>query len=149
MTEDEMGSYIGMYLMIGLVQMPSVRCYWENRTRFPVVADVMPWNRFEKLMRFLCFEDNSSVSEDVKRDKIWKIRKWLNALEESLRSVAPEELNSVDEIMISFTGRCPVKQYMPAKPHPWGTQRPSRTHRGEAAAGGAAIAKLEAYKRMI
>lgn len=91
MTEDEIERYIGMYLMMGLVQMPTVRCYRKNGTRFPVVADLMPQNRFEKLMRFLHFEDNSSVSEDAKRDKIWKIRKWMNALEENLRSVAPEE----------------------------------------------------------
>lgn len=44
----------------------------------------------------------------------------MNTLEENFRAVAPEELNSVDEIMISLTGRCPIKQYMPAKPHPWG-----------------------------
>ncbi|KAH9379090.1 hypothetical protein HPB48_014426 [Haemaphysalis longicornis] len=90
-----MESYIGMYLILGLEQMglvlvPSVSCYCENETRFPVVADVMPRNRFEKLLRFLYFEDNSSVSEDVKRDKIWKLRKWLNAREENLRSVSPE-----------------------------------------------------------
>lgn len=119
-----------MYLMMGLVQMSSVRCYWENGTRFPVVADIMPRNRFQKLVRFLHFEHNSSVPEDAKRDKIWKIRRWMNALEGNLRSGAPEESNSVDEI-ISFTGRCPIKQYMPATPHPWGIQL-----RGHASASG-------------
>ncbi|KAL1470410.1 hypothetical protein MTO96_040455 [Rhipicephalus appendiculatus] len=120
LTVHEIEKYIGMYLMMGLVQMPSVRCYWEHGTRFPAVADVMPRNRFERLMRFLHFEDNINATEDAKQDKVWKIRKWLNALQENIRAVEPEELNSVDEIMISFTGRCPIKQYMPAKPHPWG-----------------------------
>ncbi|KAM7298741.1 piggyBac transposable element-derived protein 3-like [Ixodes scapularis] len=119
-TEAELEQYIGIYLMMGLVQMPSVRCYWENGTRFPVVADVMPRNRFEKLMRLIHFTDNHQATEDTKRDKAWKIRTWLNSLQENLQSVEQEELNSVDEMMISFTGRCPMKQYMPAKPNPWG-----------------------------
>ncbi|KAL3225524.1 hypothetical protein MRX96_025768 [Rhipicephalus microplus] len=58
----------------------------ENITRFPVVTDVMPRYRFEKLMRFIHFEDNITVSEEAKEDKIWNIRKWLTSLQENLRS---------------------------------------------------------------
>lgn len=62
-TEREIEKCFGKYLMMRLVQMPSVRCYWENGTMFPVVADIMPRNRFEKPMRLLHFEENSIVSE--------------------------------------------------------------------------------------
>lgn len=119
-TESEVEQYIGMYLLMGLVQMPSVRSYWENGTRFSAVADVMPRNRFEKIMRLLHFTNNSQATDETKGDKAWKIRSWLSALQENLLSIEPEEHNSVDEIMVSFTGRCPIKQYMPAKPNPWG-----------------------------
>lgn len=87
-----------------------------NGMVFPAVADVTPRNRSEKPMRFPRFLGCITISEEAKEDKVWTIQKWMNALQENLRSAEPEELNSVDEI-ISFTGHCPIKQYMPAKPH--------------------------------
>ncbi|XP_050035995.1 piggyBac transposable element-derived protein 3-like [Dermacentor andersoni] len=119
-TESELEQFVGLNLLMGLVQMPSVRSYWEHATRFAPIADIMPRNRFEKIVRLLHFTDNNEASDEAKRDKVWKIRPWLDELQRNFLTVEPEELNSVDEIMISFTGRCPIKQYMPAKPHPWG-----------------------------
>lgn len=90
--------------------MPSVRSYWKNETRYAPIADIMPRNRFEKIMRLLHFTDNSNASDEVKLDKAWKIRLWLCLLQENFLTVEPKELNSVDEIMVSVTGRCPIKQ---------------------------------------
>ncbi|XP_040064463.1 piggyBac transposable element-derived protein 2-like [Ixodes scapularis] len=118
-AEAELEQHIGIYRM-GPVQMPCWRCYWGRGTMFPVVADVMPLNRFEKLRRPIHFTDNRQATEDTKRYKAWKIRTWLNLRQENLQSVEQEELNSVGEMIISFTGRCPMKQYMPAKPNPRG-----------------------------
>ncbi|KAL1414058.1 hypothetical protein MTO96_012176 [Rhipicephalus appendiculatus] len=119
-TESELDQFVGLYLLMGLVQMPSVRSYWEHGTRFPPIADIIPRNRFEKIMRLLHFTDNDKTNDETKQDKVWKIRPWLDQLQRNFLTVEPEQLNSVDEVMISFTGRCPIKQYMPAKPHPWG-----------------------------
>lgn len=88
-TEAELEQFIGIYLMMGLVQMPSVRCYWENGSRFPLIADVMPRNRLEKSI-----SDNSKATEDEKHDKLWKIQTWLNSLQQNILSVEPEEHNS-------------------------------------------------------
>ncbi|KAH9361162.1 hypothetical protein HPB48_003024 [Haemaphysalis longicornis] len=107
--------------------MPSFRSYWGNETRFALIADIMPRNRFEKIMGILQLTDNSNASDEVKLDKVWKICPWLNLLQENFLTVQPEELNSVDEIIVSFTGRCPIKQYLPAKPNPWGTKLWART----------------------
>ncbi|KAL1447475.1 hypothetical protein MTO96_044279 [Rhipicephalus appendiculatus] len=71
-------------------------------------------------MRLLHFTDNDQTNDETKQDKVWKIRPWLDQLQRNFLTVEPEQLNSVDEIMISFTGRCPIKQYMLPKPHPWG-----------------------------
>lgn len=117
-TDSEIDQFIGVYLLMGLVQMPSVRNYWEKETRFAHIADIMPRNRFKKIMRLLHSTDNSNASDEVKLDKVWKIRPWLNLLQENFLTVQPEKLNSVGEIMVSFTGRCPIKQYLPAKPNP-------------------------------
>ncbi|KAL1482965.1 hypothetical protein MTO96_033454 [Rhipicephalus appendiculatus] len=119
-TESELDQFVGLYLLMGLVQMPSVRSYWEHGTRFPPIADIMPRNRFEKIMRLLHITDDYKTNDETKQDKVWKIRPWLDQLQRNFLTVGPEQLNSVDEVMISFTGRSPIKQYMPAKPHPWG-----------------------------
>jgi len=35
-------------------------------------------------------------------------------------SIPPEDHNTVDEIMVNFKGRSPIKQYIRGKPNPWG-----------------------------
>ncbi|KAL3217704.1 hypothetical protein MRX96_050957 [Rhipicephalus microplus] len=70
----EVEQYIGMYLKMGLVQMPNVRCYWEQDSRNSPIADTMPRNRFLKLMACLDVVDNMQVPEQEKKDKVWKLR---------------------------------------------------------------------------
>lgn len=51
-----------------------------------------------------------------KKDKLWKLRPWLNSFRERCLQVVPEEHNSVDEMMIPFKGRFSnIKQYMCGK----------------------------------
>ncbi|KAH8026342.1 hypothetical protein HPB51_020048 [Rhipicephalus microplus] len=63
----EVEQYIGMYLKMGLVQMPNVRCYWEQGSRHSPIADTMPRNRFLKLMACLHVVDNMQVPEQEKK----------------------------------------------------------------------------------
>ncbi len=67
-------------MFMGLVQMPNARAYWEVDSKYPKVADVMSRDRFEKLLTLLHFQNNLSVSEDVKKDKMWKLSPWLEKL---------------------------------------------------------------------
>ena len=64
--------------------------------------------------------DNLSV--DPKRkgdDKLWKIRPRLENLWHKLRKMYPEEINSVNEIMVPYMGKSYLCQYLPNKPHKW------------------------------
>ena len=71
----------GMYLRMGLVQMPNVRCYWEEDCRYPAVADIMSRTRFESLTTTIHFVDNTTPTEAAKKaDKYWKLRPWTDAL---------------------------------------------------------------------
>lgn len=79
---------------MGLVQMAGKRMYWETDTRHAPVADVMPRNRFQSLLTSLHFVNNLTVSDTEKRDKLWKIRPWLNSFREMCLQVVPEEHNS-------------------------------------------------------
>ena len=103
-SAPEFEQVMGMYLRMGLAQMPNVRAYWDDHYRYPLVADVMSRTRLKKLMCNIHFVNNLSVSEEGKSDKIWKIRPWLSTLRETFLKVSPEEYHSVDEIMVAFKG---------------------------------------------
>ncbi|XP_062297798.1 piggyBac transposable element-derived protein 3-like [Scomber scombrus] len=120
-TAKEIEKMLGMYLKMGLVQMAGTRMYWETEARYSPVADVMPRNRFQSLLKSLHFVNNMTVSETEKKDKLWKLRLWLDSFREKCLQVVPEEHNSVDEMMIPFKGKfSSIKQYMRGKPNPWG-----------------------------
>lgn len=125
----ELEMLMGMFLKMGIVSMPGNRCYWETETRYPPVADTMSRNRFQLLLTMLHFVDNSNIPEDIqKRDKLWKIRPWLDMFRKNCLSIIPEEQNSIDEMMVPFHGKfSSIKQYMRGKPHPWGFKIWART----------------------
>ncbi|KAF3849918.1 hypothetical protein F7725_019637 [Dissostichus mawsoni] len=80
----EIEKLIGMYLMTGLVQMSGVRMYWETDTRYSPVSDVMSRNRFQYLWTSLHFVNNLTVSEMEKKDKLWKLRPWLDKFRQKM-----------------------------------------------------------------
>uniref|UniRef100_A0A3Q1H8P7 PiggyBac transposable element-derived protein domain-containing protein n=1 Tax=Anabas testudineus TaxID=64144 RepID=A0A3Q1H8P7_ANATE len=116
----EIEQILGMYMHMGLNQMPNVRAYWEMETRCPAVCDVMSRGRFLKLLTLIHFQDNLNVSENAKKDKLWKLRPWLEQLRQRFLSIPPEECHAVDEIMVPFKGKSQLRCYMPGKPHRWG-----------------------------
>uniref|UniRef100_A0A087XB13 PiggyBac transposable element-derived protein domain-containing protein n=1 Tax=Poecilia formosa TaxID=48698 RepID=A0A087XB13_POEFO len=117
---QEIEQLLGMYMHMGLVQMPNVRAYWEMETRYPPVCDVMSRGRFLDLLTVIHFQNNLDVSEDAKQDKVWKLRPWLEKLRQRFLSIPPEECHAVDEIMVPFKGKSHLRCYMPGKPHKWG-----------------------------
>lgn len=114
---QEIEKILGMHMHMGLVQMPNVRAYWEMETRYPAVCDVMQWGRFLNLLMLIHFQDNFNVSEDAKKDEVWKLRPWLEKLRQRRLCVPPEECHNVDEIMVPFKGKSHLQCYMPGKSH--------------------------------
>ncbi len=120
-TVKELEVLIGLYLRMGLCQLPGNRAYWENDTRCPMVADNMSRNRFQTLLSSLHFTDNTDLSNRQVEDKCWKIRPWLDMFRKQCLDITPEEHNSIDEQMVSFRGtHSPIRQYVKGKPNPWG-----------------------------
>ncbi|XP_047490888.1 piggyBac transposable element-derived protein 3-like [Penaeus chinensis] len=120
-SKKELEQVIGMYFRMGIAQMPGVRAYWENDTRYAPVADIMSRNRFQSILSLIHFVDNSTCTDAVKMDKLWKIRPWTYMFRAQCLKITPEEHNSIDEMMIPFKGSFSgIKQYMKGKPHKWG-----------------------------
>lgn len=54
-TPKEIEQVLGMYMHMGLVQMPNVRAFWEMETKYPKVCDVMSRERFLKFLTLGCW----------------------------------------------------------------------------------------------
>lgn len=66
LTVEELTSVLGMFFRMGLINMDRVRTYWENGSRYELVAQIMSRNRFEKITRHLHFFDNEAANDKVK-----------------------------------------------------------------------------------
>ena len=117
----EIEQVLGMYFKMGLVEMPAIRMYWEQSTRYPAVADVMCRNRFQLLLRMIHFVDNLLATDEIKKDKVWKLRPFLELFRKQCLQVTPDQHHSIDEMMIPYKGKfSKIRQYIKGKPHPWG-----------------------------
>ena len=120
LNKDDIEQFISVYYNMGLVKMPDVRCYWDTCSRYPPVADVMSRARFQQIQTCLHFANNELVTDDQKKDRVWKLRPWIENVRTNIQSVSGSEQQSVVEIMVAFKGRSILKQYIPAKPKKWG-----------------------------
>ena len=118
-TIDEMKQFIALYLLTGIVKKPEISQYWSTNpiNKSPYFNEVMPRNRFQRILEFLHFNDNSQYEvNDSKRDKLFKIRPVVNYLVEKFKAVyTPEKTVSIDEELLLWKGRLGFKQYIPNK----------------------------------
>jgi hypothetical protein len=121
LTRGELMIFLGINIIMTYIRYPRVRMYWSSSLglRCGLFADTMSLNRFEQIRRFLHFADNTE--KDTNNDKLKKIRPVLEKLKTAFKdAVDAEESHSVDEMMIPFTGKSSLKQYIRSKPKPWG-----------------------------
>ena len=117
-TNAEMSTFIGIHVLMGIMNFPSYTSYWSRYLRSPQVADAMPQKRFEKIRKFLHFRDNDDVDSN---DKLTKVRPIIEAVTQQCHKLKPEEYNAIDEQIIpSKTKFSKIRQYNPKKPNKWG-----------------------------
>ena len=124
-SRDEIKAYIGILFLMGVISLPSYKCYWSTRRclRQQTIADVMPRLRFETLTKYFHLNDSTTNPPRNSRhhDKLHKVRPVLENAKRQFRAhYYPHENIAVDEAMVKFRGRCSFLQYVPAKPCKWG-----------------------------
>ncbi|KAE9523298.1 hypothetical protein AGLY_016246 [Aphis glycines] len=122
MSTDDLQKYIGVLVVMSIVNISNVRKYWSPYLGNEVIKDTMTLNTFEKIRSNLHFNDNTLETHGPNRDKTHKIRPVIETLKNSFSRVPLEEHLAVDEQMCSTKARSSVKVYMPNKPHKWGKQ---------------------------
>lgn len=120
-SAEEMQSFVGIQLAMGMVRLPSMYDYWSTNSILsaPGIVKGMGRNRFRSILRHLHLNDNSRMPgrTDPGYDKLYKVRPLLEKIRlNSQNSYQPHQQLAVDEAMILFKGRSVMKQYVPLKP---------------------------------
>ncbi|KAL3201361.1 hypothetical protein MRX96_042961 [Rhipicephalus microplus] len=80
----------------------------------------MPRDRFFLLRSNLCCQLDDDISDDKKSERLWKVAPFVEMVRKGCLGLERPNCFCVDEQVIPFSGRCPMKQYIPNKPNPVG-----------------------------
>ncbi|GFS55705.1 piggyBac transposable element-derived protein 3 [Nephila pilipes] len=105
---------------MGVLQMPQVRMYWSKTCNVPTITENMNNNRFFEQRNTLHFVDKNNITESQKRDKLFLVCPILEVFRNACLTLLRTECLSIDEQIMPFSGRCPMRQYLPSKPNPVG-----------------------------
>ena len=118
-SSAEMKQFLSLYLLTGIVRKPEMNQYWSTNPmlKTPIFNNVMSRNRFQLILEFFHFNDNSKYDvNDPKRDRLFKIRPVVDYLLEKFKSAyTPSKNISIDEELLIWKGRLGFKQYIPNK----------------------------------
>lgn len=98
----EMKAYLGLSIMMGLVQVPRFKCYWSTCTFLgnQGFKSTIPIRRYEKITEYLHVSDRKSEPPRTGRyyDRIHKVRWLLESLNSSFsKYYAPTRDQTIDE----------------------------------------------------
>ena len=111
-------SFIGMNIKMGILQLPSYKSYLSQELRSLRIADIMPRNRYQELLRYFHFVNNNSINT---QDKLAKIRPLISVVRDDFVKIEPKEYNSVDkQIILLKTKNSFIRLYNPKRPKNWG-----------------------------
>ena len=117
-----------MNIIMGTVQMPRYQYFWSQQLRYPLIADKMLIQRFQKLRRFVNFVDNSTQNDINATDTLFTIKPIIDMVRQQCINVEPEESHSDDEQIIpSKTKQSKIRQYNLKRNKKWDFKNLVRT----------------------
>ncbi|XP_053545623.1 piggyBac transposable element-derived protein 4-like [Bombina bombina] len=121
----ELKKFWALTLCMGIIKKPTLRSYWSKDPvlETPIFSHSMKRVRYEMLLRFLHFSDNSICppKDHPSYDRLYKIRPLITHLQTKFaEAYTPQRNIAIDESLMKFKGRLGFKQYIPSKKSRYG-----------------------------
>jgi len=118
-TAEELYAFLGVHLFMGIDRLPRTEMYWSQTFGHPLITSLFSRDRFKQLLRF--FRVVALDEDAADRNPLPHVRSLVAKLNASFAAHAsPSQHLTLDEAMVAYKGRSPIKQYIPSKPHKWG-----------------------------
>lgn len=120
-TKQELKTFLGLNILMGLKRQPSYRDYWSTAPDLndSYISKQMTVNRFGWFLINIHCNDSSLEPKrgSPNFDKLYKLKPVIEKLEECIqKSKNLTQDVTIDESMVKFKGRSTLKQYIPQKP---------------------------------
>lgn len=107
----EVKKFFGIILYMGLVKYLNIWQYWSTETFYKnaFVPKLTSRNRFQLLLRFIHFSDNTNSDTN----RLYKVERVLDMLQANfVAAKIPGKVVAVDETMVPWRGRLIFRQYI-------------------------------------
>lgn len=122
--ECEIKAVIGLLYIAGVLKSSHLNLrdlYNQDGTGVEMFRLTMGINRLQFLLRTLRFDNIEDREMRKKTDKFAPVRNLFDGfVQRCLANYSPNDCVTLDEMLESFRGRCPFRQYMPKKPARYG-----------------------------
>ena len=123
LDSGDIQSFFGCFLLMGVVKKPTIESYWEKDEVFatPFFRKIMSRNHFQAILSNLhyCDDTEERQKEDEDRDRLKKLRGFIDKINDSFKCYTPGRNLSLDEGGCPYKGRLSFKVYNPLKPNKW------------------------------
>ena len=117
-NRQEIKTFIGMNMLMGIIKLPQYFDYWSSVLWFPAIADAMSSSCFSQLRQFLYYVDNNSDHDSD--DKLVKIKPIMEAVRDECVKIEPELVSECGWANNSFKKQIyQDQQYHPKKTRKW------------------------------
>jgi hypothetical protein len=118
-TAHELYAFLGVHLFMGIDRLPSIQMYWSAGYQHSTITSIFSRDRFKQLLRY--FRIVPAPVDAAPRNPIPHVRALAEKLNASFAAhFTPTQHLALDEAIVAYKGRSPIKQYIPSKPHKWG-----------------------------
>lgn len=114
----------GINLIIGSITNPRLRMYSQKGYNMPCITERISRDRFLLLRNVFHLVDTTQPPPEHEKTILWKVQPIIDAVRNVCLQLPRDNVRySVDEQMIPFTGRCPMRQFVKNKPSPVGLKK--------------------------
>jgi hypothetical protein len=118
-TAAELYAFLGVHIFMGIDRLPRIDLYWSETFAHSHITSLFSRDRFKQLLRF--FRVVPAPVAAAPRHPLPHVRALAERLNQSFAAhFTPNHHLALDEAMVAYKGRSPIKQYIPTKPHKWG-----------------------------